>query len=352
MSVVEITKQATPVLAECPDPMLRRKLFPEQQQVPGLGAMVGTSAVMQHLFARMRTTAPHFRLAAVEGEPGVGKMLAAQTLHHIGRAAQGAFAPWSAAEFLERAPEIWRALRGGLLYLARVDELSVQQQARLRDFLERAAQERMRTQAPCGPLQMVVGAAQSLRRAAAAGAFRSDLAESLSAIRFPIPPLRERREDIPLLAESFLRRWSAEHGKPLRGFAPEAMHRLTAHLWPGNVRELEIAVSAAALETPSLWIRPIDLPRLDWPAEKLVPPGKFSEEDPSLERAIHRHVTGVLARVHGNKLRAARLLGISRSTLYRMLAGSTAADDPLLAPGEAQHADATAIAHRISPFLK
>lgn len=301
--------------------------------------MVGSSAVMQHLFARMRTTAPHFRLATVEGEPGVGKMLAAQTLHRIGRAAQGRFAPWSAAEFLERAPEIWRGLRGGLLYLARIDELTVQQQARLREFLERAAQERMRAQAPCGPLQLIVGAAQPLRRAAAAGAFRSDLAETLSAIRFPIPPLRDRREDVSLLAESFLRRWSAEHGKPLRGFAPEAMHRLTTHLWPGNVHELEMAVAAAALETRSQWIRPIDLPRLDRPrldrpAETPASVDASANEDPNLERAILRHVARVLERVHGNKLRAARLLGISRSTLYPMLQSGTGLNGRVLASDE------------------
>lgn len=255
-------------------------------------------------------------------------MLAAQTLHRFGRAAQGRFVPWTAVEFIERAPEIWRGLRGGLLYLARVDELSPEQQARLRDFLERAAQERMRTHDPAGPLQVVAGATQTLRKAAATGGFRSDLAASLSAIRFAIPPLRERREDISLLAELFLLRWSAEHGKPLRGFAPPAIERLTAHTWPGNVRELETVVGAAALETTSQWIRPIDLPRLEWSAEKRSPAADFTaHDDPNLDRAILRHITQVLARVQGNKLRAARLLGISRSTLYRMLEHGGAADE-------------------------
>jgi len=298
-----------------------------QQEAPGLGAMVGRSTVMQHLFARMRATAPHFRLATVEGEPGAGKMLAAQTLHRFGRAAQGRFVPWMAVEFVEKAPEIWQGLRGGLLYLARVDELSPAQQARLRDFLERAAQERVRSQDAAGPLQVVAGAAQTLRKAAAAGSFRSDLAGSLSTIRFAIPPLRERREDISLLAELFLLRWSAEHSKPLRGFAPPTMERLTAHTWPGNVRELETVVGAAALETTSQWIRLIDLPRLEWPAERRGPTADgTADEDPNLDRAILRHITRVLARVQGNKLRAARLLGISRSTLYRMLEHGGTAD--------------------------
>jgi two-component system response regulator AtoC len=292
-----------------------------------LGNMAGRSAVMQHLFARMRYTAPHFRLAAVEGEAGVGKTLAAHMLHRLGPAMQGPFAPWLAAEFLERAAEIWREARSGLLYLSGVDELTGDQQASLRSFLEHAAHERIRMQTAIGPLQVVAGSAQPLRKLAAAGAFRSDLAARLTAIRFPIPTLRERREDVPLLAELFLERWCARHGKTVRGFAPGALERLGAHPWPGNVRELENVVGVAATETTSQWIRPVDLPRLDWPAEDRreqgVPPAAIPVDDPNLDRAIQRHVARVLAMAHGNKLRAARLLGISRSTLYRMLETGT-----------------------------
>lgn len=338
MTLVEIRNEAAPAKVPGPgadwvsDPMLRPELFPgRQRDAPELGAMVGRSAAMQSLFARMQAIAAHFRLASIEGEPGVGKKLAAQTLHRLGRAAAGSFASWTAAEFVDRAPEIWSRLHGGLLYLARVDELTAHQQARLRDFLERAAQERIRTEDLSGPLQIVAGSAQPLRKASASGAFRTDLAGSLSAIRFAIPPLRERPEDIPLLAEVFLRRWSAEHGKPLRGFAPATMEQLTAHLWPDNVRELETAVEAAALTTSSQWIRPIDLPQLGWKAKAPLPITDNGGEDPNLERAILRHVARVLARVHGNKLRAARLLGISRSTLYRMLHSSATVDKDMFA---------------------
>jgi len=288
-----------------------------------LGNMAGRSAVMQHLFARMRYTAPHFRLAAVEGEPGVGKTLAAHTLHRLGPAMPGPFAPWLAAEFLERPADIWREARGGLLYLSGVDELTAEQQANLRSFLEHAAHERIRMQTAMGPLQVIAGSAQPLRKLAAAGAFRSDLAARLTAIRFPIPPLRERQDDVPLLAELFLERWCARHGKAVRGFAPGTLERLRAHSWPGNVRELENVVGVAATETTSQWIRPLDLPRLDWPAEERREPGiPFTAtpvDDPNLDRAIQRHVARVLGMAHGNKLRAARMLGISRSTLYRML---------------------------------
>lgn len=289
-----------------------------------LGAMAGRSLCMQHLFSRMKSTAPHFRLATVEGEPGTGKLLLAQTLHQLGPAAGGPFAPYVAAEFLENAAACWREARGGLLWISRVDELGPEQQRQLRDFLERAAHERMRQGGMQGPLQLVAGASQPLRRLAATGGFRSDLAGHLTAIRFALPPLRERRDDIPVLAAMFLRRWMKEQGRLLRGFAPGTLARLAAHAWPGNVRELEAVISAAAMECPGQWIRPVDLPRLEWPAageaaavSGAVVPAEL--EDPNLDRAILRHITRILARCNGNKVRAARQLGISRSTLYRLL---------------------------------
>jgi two-component system response regulator AtoC len=284
------------------------------------GPMAGRSLAMQQLFARMQCTAPHFRLASIEGESGTGKMLAAQTLHRIGPAAAGPFTPHLAAAFLDD-PEIrWNQVRGGLLYLSRVDELNAEQQRRLRDFLDRSAHERIRIHSTSGPLQLVAGSALPLRRLAAAGAFRSDLANHLTAIRFVLPPLRDRREDIPLLASLFLRNWTLQHRKPLRGFAPGSFSRLIPHAWPGNVRELESAIASAALECPGQWIRPIDIPRLDWPLSASDQrPHDLSPDDPNLDQAILRHIVRILARANGNKVRAARMLGISRSTLYRLL---------------------------------
>lgn len=297
-----------------------------------LGTMAGRSLAMQHLFARMKSTAPHFRLATVEGEPGAGKLLVAQTLHGLGPAAAGPFAPYVAADFLEKPHLFWKEARHGLLWISRVDELSPEQQRQLRDFLERAAHERLRPGAVAGPMQLLAGATQPLRHLAASGAFRSDLASHLTAIRFTLPPLRERRDDIPLLAAIFLHRWIQEHGRALRGFAPGTLARLSAHDWPGNVRELESAIAAAALECPGQWMRPLDLPRLEWPAPTAAAAAgtgfpELDLDEPNLDRVILRHITRVLARVNGNKVRAARLLGISRSTLYRLLeTGDSRAD--------------------------
>lgn len=289
-----------------------------------LGAMAGRSAVMQHLFARMRCTAPYFRLAAVEGESGSGKLLAARTLHSLGPAAAGPFAPWLAAEFLAAPERHWNHAHAGLLYLSRVDELSAEQQRRLRDFLEQAAHQRLRQQAAASPLQVVAGSIQPLRRLAARGSFRSDLANVLTAVRFLLPPLRDRRDDIPLLSALFLRNWTRADPKPLRGFAPGTLRRLMALDWPDNVRELESAIAAAALDCPGQWIRPLDLPQTNRPVPPASPSPDPSIEDANLDRTILRHIVRVLARVNGNKVRAARMLGISRSTLYRLLDPSRA----------------------------
>lgn len=286
-----------------------------------LGGMVGRSLVMQQLLHRIRCTAPHFRLVNVEGEQGSGKLLTAQTLHRLGPAASGPFVPSIAGEFIEDPQPLWQEAQAGLLYLSRIDELSTDQQRRLRDYLERAAHERMRAARGSAPLQIVAGAAQSLRRLAAGGTFRSDLASHLTAIRFAIPPLRDRKEDIPLLAALFLRTWSGQRNSQLRGFAAGVLPRLTAYEWPGNVRELESVIAAAALESSGHWIRPIDIPRLHWSVAAAAVPAAAEPiaEDPNLDHAILRHITRVLARVNGNKVRAARMLGISRSTLYRLL---------------------------------
>jgi DNA-binding NtrC family response regulator len=296
-----------------------------------LGPMAGRSLVMQQLFARMRCTAPYFRLVNVEAEQGSGKLLAAQTLHGLGPSASGPFVPVVASEFLDDPQTLWKEARAGLVYLSRVDELSPERQRGLRDFIERAAHERIRTTKANAPMQIVAGSLQSLRRLAAAGSFRSDLASHLTAIRFSIPPLRDRKEDIPLLAALFLRNWSQQHQKPLRGFAPGSISRLTVHAWPGNVRELESVIAAAALECTGQWIRPIDIPRLHWPVPMTGTPAPVEPfiDDPNLDRAILRHIVRMLARANGNKVRAAKMLGISRSTLYRLLDTSHSASSAL-----------------------
>jgi DNA-binding NtrC family response regulator len=292
-----------------------------------LGSMIGRSPAMQRIFSQMRCTARHLRIATIEGESGTGKTLAAQTLYELGGASGGPFILFPATHFFQQGTALasLTALaadtREGTLFLSHVEELSLDQQARLIAFLQWMDHQQARRTPEPTPRQVLFSSRTPLRRLATSPHFRADLCHRLTAIRFIMPPLRERREDLPLLADSFARQFSSVHGKALNGIGPQALQRLAAHSWPGNVRELQSVINTAALDCEGQWIRPIDLPAL-LPA--LDPPpveGAQPEDDPNLDRVILRHIHRVLISADGNKLRAAKLLGISRSTLYRLLDG-------------------------------
>jgi len=322
---------------------------------------------MRRLIQQMRRMAPHLTLATIEGEEGTGRTLAARALHAAGPVPDGPFVPCPAVQFFAAAGsaaadpsslphrhQYWSQsvllkAHGGMLFLDRVHQLSPEQQEALADFMHWFDDRHFRARHPPAapgnasdgpsredpvPAQIVFSTSVSLRNPDSPVRFREDLASRLCAVRFHLPPLAQRREDIPLLAQVFIQRFARVYGKPVRGLGPGTIAPLLRHPWPGNVRELEETISAAALETESQWLRPIDLPPLT-PTARQLPPGGSCEsnaaDDFNLDRAIRNHVTRVLARTRGNKLRAAQLLGISRSTLYRILAA------PPGAPTEVQN---------------
>jgi two-component system response regulator AtoC len=294
---------------------------------------------MQRLFEKMRHAAPHLRIAAIEGEPGTGKALAAHTLHAeaarnetpqiSGPCPRPALVTCAAARALSVMDDLFRESQGGTLYLSHTHELSPEQQREWLEMVEHFERCHAAHAASSMPRRLLFGSCEPLRRMTAGAAFLPGLAHRLTAIRFTLPALREHREDIPLLVEILLDRLRIAHGKAVRGLAPGTLPRLMSHSWPGNVRELETVLSNALLDCVSEWIRPIDIPTLAWPCAagpQIFPTRSAApiddpapDLDPDLDRAILRHITRVLARVNGNKLRAARLLGISRSTLYRLL---------------------------------
>jgi len=290
-----------------------------------LGSMVGRSPVMQRLFSQMRSTARHLRIATIEGESGTGKALAARTLHNLGPASKASFITCPAAQFFANGPSLvpptslMNEARGGTFFLSHVEELSLDQQTRLMSYLQWLDSQQARRIPDSAPRQVFFSSSLPLRRLAAASSFRPDLCHRLTAIRFFIPPLRERRDDLALLANFFCHRFSTTHDKPVRGLTPNALPRLAAHMWPGNVRELESVIHSAVLECEGQWIRPIDIPALAPSSPSTTSGPVAAEDDPNLDRAILRHINLILAQVDGNKLRAARMLGISRSTLYRLL---------------------------------
>jgi transcriptional regulator with PAS, ATPase and Fis domain len=148
------------------------------------------------------------------------------------------------------------------------------------------------------------------------GKFREDLFYRLNVVRIVLPPLRERREDIPMLAHHFLQKVSAANNQPVRGFVPETMALLERYHWPGNVRELENVIERTVSLAPGPLIMPDDLPE----AVRTVDAGLPRKDEGllTLEEVEKRHLIRVLRQTGGNKVQAAKILDIDRRTLYRM----------------------------------
>ncbi|MGD0547987.1 MAG: helix-turn-helix domain-containing protein, partial [Terracidiphilus sp.] len=205
------------------------------------------------------------------------------------------------------------ATLSGFVYLDRVDLLAAPGQGLLLGVLK-ALQDR-----PPGRFVLLASSQTSLRQMAAQGLLLPDLAFRLTAVRFAIPPLRQRREDITVLAQSLLDRICTLYQQRPVILGPGSLARLLQHNWPGNVRELAAVLETALLEAVNGIIRPDDL---------ALPSGLEAQPDAqaglhadslNLDAMIQHHVQYVLDLNRGNKLRAARQLGISRSTLYRIL---------------------------------
>ena len=166
-------------------------------------------------------------------------------------------------------------------------------------------------------VRLVAATNRDLKKRVEEGLFREDLYYRLNGVTIAVPALRERGEDVVLLAEHFARKYAAAVGKPVEGFAPGTLDALRAYAWPGNVRELEHAVERAVALARATLLLPEDLPA-DVPARTARAP-ELPPQRMTLEELKHWYVALVLQEAGGNKVRAAELLGIDRRTLYRIL---------------------------------
>ena len=282
--------------------------------VPPTVPLAGISAVWRKLLMQAEMAAPHIQVAAIEGEGGVGKQTLGRYLFSRSSLSNSTFQTRDAREWL--VSEADPASLGGFTYLDRVDLLAPPGQGLLLRVLK-SLQDR-----PTGRAVLLAGSQTSLRQMAGQGLLMPDLAFRLTAVRLAIPPLRQRREDIAPLAQCLLERICARYQQRPVALGPGALARLLQHNWPGNVRELASVLETALLEAENGTIRAVDLslpsglgdPELRAEAQP-VP----SAESLNLDSVILHHVQQVLDLNRGNKLRAARQLGISRSTLYRIL---------------------------------
>jgi DNA-binding NtrC family response regulator len=202
----------------------------------------------------------------------------------------------------------------GTLFLDEIANVPMKQQAKLLRVLETGEMERVGSSKTSKVDVRVVSATNAdLKVECAEGRFRSDLLFRLNTVELHIPPLRERREDIPLLASHFLKQYSQRYRKQVKGIESPALEKMLEHPWPGNVRELDHAIERAVLISTSDWIHPSDL---GLEGEKVASP---RIEDMSLEDVEYFLIKKALARHTGNISHAAEALGLSRSALYRRM---------------------------------
>jgi DNA-binding NtrC family response regulator len=300
--------------------------------------MVGRSPLMLEVFDRIRRVAPHFRTALVTGETGTGKELVARALHHLSPVSSERLIACNCSAIVETLFEselfghvkgaftgatqdkmgFFQYASGGTLFLDEIGDMPLPVQSKLLRTLESREFQRVGSPAVHKANVRIIGATnRDLRGLMAKGQFREDLYYRLSMIEIHVPRLADRKEDLPFLERYLLDELSAEYGKVIRGITPRAQILLSRYPWPGNVRELENALGNACMMIESDMIDVRDLP--DTLKNQRMPEPSIDAELLSLKQVHQAHVRRVLERVGGNKAQAAKILGLNRSTLHRML---------------------------------
>lgn len=317
--------------------LLRKEL----KQGWALKDIIGKSAGMRAVFDLVERVAPSTANVLVQGESGTGKEVIARAIHSLGPRAKNPFIAINCTAIPEALLEselfghakgsftgaagmkkgLIEEASGGTLFLDEIGDMSPSLQAKLLRVLQ---ERKIR---PVGSntftdvdVRIIAATHKDLKAGIAAGTFREDLFYRLSVIPIHIPPLRERLEDIPLLAEHFLNKYAAANGlggtSRVRSFSKAAMSKLLRFRWQGNVRELENIVERAVVLARGTVIEDTDLPDPDIGSAEQTFKGLISDF-PTLSQLEERYLRVVLNKTAGRKDKAAQILGINRRTLYR-----------------------------------
>jgi len=295
--------------------------------------IIGASERMRGIFEAIEKAAAVKANVLISGESGTGKELVARSIHYNSQRNDRPFIPVDCASLVENLLEtelfghvrgaftgalyarrgLFEEADGGTLFLDEVSNLNLSMQTKLLRFLQEHEIKRVGgTESIKVDVRVIAATNQLLEPLVKEGRFREDLFYRLNVVSIALPPLRERKEDIPLLANHFLQKSCEENHKAISHISPEALRILTDYPWPGNVRELENSIERAVILSVHPIILPEDLPQ------------KVMETTPekralSLKDVEKSYVLKVLQETKGNKKKAAEILGIDRTTLYRIL---------------------------------
>jgi DNA-binding NtrC family response regulator len=301
--------------------------------------MIGRSPLMLQVFARIRRVAPHYLTALVTGASGTGKELVAAALHRLSPVSNNRFAVCNCAAVVETLFEselfghvrgaftgaaqdkvgLFEYAHGGTVFLDEIGEISLEMQSKLLRVLENREIQRVGSPAVKKvDVRVVAATNRNLQELIAEKKFREDLYYRLSMVEIELPRLADRREDLSLLQRFFIEQFAEQYGKPIKGLIPRAQIVLARYLWPGNVRELRSVLGSACMMAEGEMLDVRDLP------ERIRT--RAAEADTESENELlplaeveRRHVLRVLEQVGGNKVQAAKVLGINRATVYRIV---------------------------------
>jgi DNA-binding NtrC family response regulator len=302
---------------------------------------IGVAKPFRDVMRMVETVAPTDSTVLIEGESGTGKEVIARYIHALSTRAQASFFSINCGALPEGILEselfghvkgsftgavrdhegLFAAAAGGSFFLDEIGETTPATQVKLlRVLQEREAIPVGGTQPVPVDVRLIAATNRDLEDDMKRGRFRSDLYYRLNVIALHLPPLRDRRDDIPLLADAFLRRMAAERGEAPKAIGADALEAIMAYDWPGNVRELENALERAFTLTKG---EAIGAPALPARVTQRQAPSLVADRpalNPTLDVVERAYIMWILRREGGNKTRAAEVLGIDPSTLYRKLA--------------------------------